>query len=167
MAYNIDLSIKPYDDDKLIYDKRLHRYRLADNAVGNDIYVNNRIKMMRLNSQALSLYSWIYNHNPYNKYLVEYILAHNEECRNMIYDALMECFIADTTTNYGAGKYQYGNVDIQRYADDRALQEKLIPISARIVIQNNLIGSTYLLTPRFLYTPKYMTENDRYERFEY
>lgn len=158
---DIELTIKPYDDEKLVYNKASHRYILSDDAMGDNVYFNDKIKLAKLNSQSMSLYNWIYNHNPYNKEYVEYILAHSKECRNMIFDALMECYMADMTTNYSAYKYQY---DVKNEAE---ILDKLIPVSAKIAIENSYIGQNYIITNRFLVIPRELKNEDRYERYDY
>lgn len=148
---------KPYDDERLVYDKKAHIYLLAPEAVPNNVYRNDAIKNMKIRSLSNSLYAWIYNRVPLqNKDYVEYILACTEEYRTAIFNALTECYMAETISNYSSGKYDY-------QGNDKLMLDKLIPITARQAIQN---GSSEL---NILYQGYFNVEmpEDRYIRYDY
>lgn len=121
----------PFNDDLMHYDYKAHRYVLKPEAVRNDLGINlsevlnnlgdtnpSTLPERFLNDVSQKLYSYIYKFSP-QKYLIEYRLAKDPYCRDLIY----ECLCNEV-------KYTLKNGDFWNYAGVNLSKAQAMPLDA-------------------------------------
>jgi|AGTN01.1.fsa_nt_gi hypothetical protein len=119
----------PYSDDKMIYDAVAHRYILTPDTVKIDLGIDLDAALNKggdANPSTLperfcrdvstKFYDYVYQHSP-QKNLIEYTLAKREECRNLIY----QCLLNET-------RYVLKNGDFWNYAGVNLSKGQAIPL---------------------------------------
>lgn len=114
----------PISDDYLVYDKQMHKYVLTTvcatvelglnlNQIFNDENDANKSTLANRALKEISnkLYNYIYSFNPRYKLYTEYVLANNEDAREII----KECLKNELLYNIKNGDfYNYAGVNLAK-----------------------------------------------------
>lgn len=106
--------MKPYNDNKMIYDFDNHRYILNHEGSGEHINIAKAygsIENIKANLRSISrsIYNYIYSHtHSNNRNFVEFMLATEDSLRNVIYEAMLSQLIADVESGVDSVKNQAG-----------------------------------------------------------
>lgn len=153
------LSIKqPYNDDKLKYDEKTHRYELTIDEVKNNFtisFADDNVLLQRIKKNSRAVYSYIYAvGNPINRKLVEKLLNNTEEGRNFIYDALFSQIEADLTTGFNSLVDQPRiNLKTGAVIPEEEFVLSLVSVPTRMILEN----SEYYVGLNVLYRATYPT----------
>lgn len=97
-------GIKPYNDNKLVYNDITNEYELAFEFCKEEYpnnFVDDATLKARIKKNSRVVYRFINNRvNQYNKPTVFKILGRTEEGRNFIFDLLRTQFESDVETGY-------------------------------------------------------------------
>lgn len=166
----IKAKIKPYDDERLEYDKKAHRYILTMDACNEyvdllSVYSDEDTAQRVLRDVARTIYTWIYSRgNRNNKPYIEYVLSHNEECRELIFDAMLSQLIADTKSGIQDVKDQVGiNFETGNVLNRRDQKERVISIEAEQIIINGVPDLNLVFTGDY----NVRLPDNRYESWDY
>lgn len=137
--------IKPYSDDKMIYDFDEHRYILTLEYVEDKTGVNlveklqtsasdnpQKVAEFFLDRVSSEIYNWIYQHNT-NNTMQEYYLAKIESTRNIIRKAMLEQ-VMYMLTNGAISLYSGVNIVNGQIMDRKAMQNSSIGINVERIL---------------------------------
>lgn len=96
--------IKPYNDDKLVWNDKNNEYELSFEYCKEefeDNFADDEILKKRIKKNSQVVYRFIKNRvNQYNRPVVNAILSKTEEGRNFIFELLRTQFESDVDTGY-------------------------------------------------------------------
>ena len=135
--------IKPYTDNKLVWDNERHQYNLALSYAKNFMltlpYGSDQIAERELKNHARVLYNYIFNRiNGRNRPIVEFCLNCTEKGRKLILEALESVLRADCSGGYNDNAIQNpidfnsGNV-IDRYN----ILGNIVNVECEIILENS------------------------------
>lgn len=97
-------TIKPYSDDKLIWNDKTNQYELAFKFVKEEYpgnFQDDATLKRRIKKNSRVIYSFLnYRINNYNKRFVSKLLSNTQEGRNFMFALLSLQFEADVETGY-------------------------------------------------------------------
>ena len=97
-------KIKPYSDEKMLYNDITKQYELTiawvKNAFGNP-FADDNVLEQRIKRNTRKVYDYIFSHSySGNRKIILAIVSHTEEYRNYIYDALLSQMESDLASGY-------------------------------------------------------------------
>lgn len=150
----------PYDDEKLIYVKTFHRYKLNYESGLLSQYVQNLYDVygenvaFEIDSQSSNVYMYLYSQtNQGNKDYFEYLLACDENLRDIIFSMLLEQLRYDIQSGGNSVAYEH-------FIDSNAQYDRMVCNNVKLIITNSLHMSTG-------YNHGITLPFDKYERWSY
>lgn len=151
---------QPFDDDKLIYDKTFHRYKINYESEIVSHYVPNFFEVygenaeVEIDSQSNNVYTYLYAQtNSANKEYFEYLLACDENLRDLVFKMLIEQLRYDIQSGGNSVAYEH-------FLDKDARYDRMVCNNVKLIITNELHMSTGAFVG--IHLPE-----DRYERWNY
>jgi hypothetical protein len=162
--------IKPFNDNKLLYDRETHRYILNYTGVGEHVdagqaYGSIEKQRAKMSQISRTIYNYIYyTTNEKNRDYVELKLATESTLRNVIYEAMLSQLLADVESGADSVKNQTAvNMETGNIMDRTQLMRNIISIEAEMIVtasdgRNNLL---------FTSDRGFRLPESRYEEFDY
>lgn len=159
----------PKNDNYMVYNKLTHRYILTSNVItelgGDEVYDFDQKKRDRvLKDVSNSVYNFIYSRtHSNNRNYIEYILATNEEARELIKQAMISQLSADIESGVNDIK-KIAPVNPQTY---QTINRDEIARNMVCVECENIIASFGLINLLYAGDYGYRLPSNRYEIWGY
>ena len=133
---------QPYNDNKLVYDEKTHRYELTIEEIKNNFtitYNDDAVLTQRIKKNSRAVYHYIYAvGNTANRKIVEKLINNTEEGRQYIYDALFSQIEADLTTGFNSLVDQPRiNLKTGSVIPEGEFVESLVSTPTKMILENS------------------------------
>lgn len=133
---------QPFDDEKLVYDKTFHRYRLnhegeiLSNYIPNFNFAYGENALTELDSQSNNVYNYLYSQtHQANVEYFEYLLACDEKLRDLIFKMLIEQLRYDIQSGGNGIAYEH-------FIGGEARYERMVCNNVKLIIESQLHMNT-------------------------